>query len=135
VILGVEKFRHKAEVTIKTNGVIIQAHEESGDLYASIDVVVDKLDRQVKKYKEKLKDHKGRGPAAAEDIPHELRERIPELIKTKRFNMKPMEPDEAIMQMELLDKGFFVFQNAATGAINVIYKRNDGNVGLIEPAP
>ena len=137
VTLGVEKFRHKAEVLIKVNGILIQAHEETEAMYTSIDNVIDKIGRQVKKYKEKLKGHKGRGEekAAAASAPREAEsERIPEIIKTKRFDMKPMTPEEAVMQMELLDKDFFVFSNASTGNVNVIYKRRDGNVGLIEPA-
>lgn len=136
VTFNVEKYRHKAEVQIKVNGIVIQAQEETEAMYASIDKVIDKLERQVKKYKEKLKDHKGRGeerPVAAAEAESES-ERIPEIIKTKKFDMKPMTADEAVMQMELLDKEFFVFSNIATGALSVIYKRRDGNVGLIEPA-
>ena len=138
VTLGVEKFRHKAEVLIKVNGILIQAHEETEEMYASIDNVIDKIGRQVRKYKEKLKGHKGRGEekGAAAAAPREAEapeERIPEIIKTKRFSMKPMTPEEAVMQMELLDKDFFVFSNASTGHVSVIYKRKDGNVGLIEP--
>src|SRR3990172_903478 len=133
ITLGVEKFRHKAEVMIKVNGILIQAHEETEEMYASIDKVVDKIGRQVKKYKEKLKGHKVRAEERAPaEAPGES-ERIPEIIKTKRFDMKPMTPEEAVMQMELLDKDFFVFSNISTGALNVIYKRKDGNVGLIEP--
>lgn len=136
VILGVEKFRHRAEVQIKVNGILIQAHEETEEMYQSIDKVMDKLGRQVKKYKEKLKGHKVR---AGEERPSSPEagfetENIPEIIKTKRFDMKPMTAEEAVMQMELLDKDFFVFSNVSTGAVNVIYKRKDGNVGLIEPA-
>ncbi|MGA2191835.1 MAG: ribosome-associated translation inhibitor RaiA [Nitrospirota bacterium] len=135
VVLSVEKFRHKAEVQIKVNGVVIQATEETEAMYSSIDKVMDKIDRQVRKYKEKLKGHKGKGLAEGEKVPegHGEQERIPEIMKTKKFDMKPMTPEEAVMQMELLDKDFFVFANASTGLINVIYKRNDGNVGLIEP--
>ncbi len=134
VTLGVEKFRHKAEVLIKVNGILIQAHEETEEMYSSIDKVMDKLGRQVRKYKEKLKGHKGRGEemAAMPETGAEM-ERIPEIIKIKRFDMKPMTPEEAVMQMELLDKDFFVFSNVSSGAVNVIYRRKDGNIGLIEP--
>lgn len=137
VTFNVEKYRHKAEVQIKVNGIMIQAQEETDAMYASIDKVMDKLERQVKKYKEKLKSHKGKGEdkiAAHEAEVEAVSERIPEVIKTKRFDMKPMTADEAVMQMELLDKEFFIFSNIATGALSVIYKRRDGNVGLIEPA-
>jgi ribosome hibernation promoting factor len=134
ITLAVEKFRHKAEVQIKVNGLIIQASEETEEMYSSIDNVADKIGRQVKKYKEKLKGHKGKGEGREFAPAEEETERIPEIIKTKRFDMKPMTPEEAVMQMELLDKDFFVFSNFSTGAINVIYRRNDGNIGLIEPA-
>ncbi|MBI5191122.1 MAG: ribosome-associated translation inhibitor RaiA [Nitrospirae bacterium] len=137
VTFNVEKYRHKAEVQIKVNGIVIQAQEETEGMYASIDQVLDKLERQVKKYKEKLKNHKVKGEekaAAAAAEPESDLDRIPEIIKTKKFDMKPMTSDEAVMQMELLDKDFFVFSNVATGALSVIYKRRDGNVGLIEPA-
>jgi len=133
VTLGVEKYRHRAEVQIKVNGVVIQAQEETAEMYSSIDMVMDKIGRQVKKYKEKLKEKKGRGEEWPESVEQSAPEKIPEIIKTKRFDMKPMTAEEAVMQMELLDKNFFVFSNVASGALNVIYKRNDGNVGLIEP--
>ena len=133
VMLSVEKFRHKAEVQIKANGLLIQAHEETEEMYSSIDKVMDKVGRQVKKYKERLKVHKGQG---MDKVPAEVDvevDKIPEVIKVKSFDMKPMTSEEAVMQMELLDKVFFVFSNINTGALNVIYKRRDGNVGLIEP--
>jgi len=134
VTLYVEKYRHKAEVLLKVNGVLIQAEGITGDVYASIDEVAEKLDRQIKKYKEKLVSHrKGEGKAGTaeeEAFPPAEGGRI---IKNKRFELKPMSPDEAAMQMELLDKNFFVFTNDGSGDINVIYRRNDGNFGLIEP--
>lgn len=133
VTLTVEKYRHKTEVLLRANGVLIQAEGITGDIYSSIDEVVEKLEKQVKKYKEKLVSHrKGEGKGAA--APGE--KAAPEtarIIKRKRFDMKPMSPDEAAMQMELLDKPFFIFANDANGEINVIYRRNDGNYGLIEP--
>jgi len=136
IVLGVEKYRHKAEIQINVNGILIQAQEETDEMYASIDKALDKLSRRLRRYKEKLKDKKGRGEEKplppAEPLPPE--ERIPQIIKTKRFEMKPMTPEEAVMQMELLDKNFFVFSNIGTGVLNVIYKRVDGNIGLIEPA-
>jgi len=135
ITLGVEKFRRKAEVQIKVNGILIQAQDETDEMYSSIDKVLDKLSRRVRKYKEKLKDKKGRGEEKLAAVAAEEGqvERIPEIIKTKRFDMKPMTAEEAVMQMELLDKDFFVFSNITTGDLNVIYKRNDGNIGLIEP--
>ena len=133
VTLTVEKYRHKAEVLLKANGMMIQAEGVTGEIYSSIDEVVEKLEKQVKKYKEKLVSHrKGEGKTVAAPLSKEAEQG--KIIKKKRFDMKPMSPDEAAMQMELLDKNFFVFSNHATGEINVIYRRTDGNFGLIEPA-
>ncbi|MDH4232332.1 MAG: ribosome-associated translation inhibitor RaiA [Nitrospirota bacterium] len=134
VTLSVEKYRHKAEVMLKANGMLIQAESVTGEIYSAIDEVSEKLDRQVKKYKEKLVSHrKGSAKnAAASENPASLHEEA-RIIKNKRFELKPMSPDEASMQMELLDKTFYVFINDISGDINVIYKRQDGNFGLIEP--
>lgn len=134
VTLSVEKYRHKVEVLLKVNGVLIQAESITGEVYSSIDEVAEKLGRQIKKYKEKLVSHRkteGRtgilGPETG--VPAEEGK----IIKNKRFELKPMSPDEAAMQMDLLDKNFFVFTNDNSGNINVIYRRRDGNFGLIEP--
>lgn len=133
VTLSVQKYRHKAEVLLKANGVLIQAEGVTGEIYSAIDEVIEKLERQVKKFKEKMVSHrKGDKVRAAEEstpVPPET----PRIIKRKQFDMKPMSPDEASMQMELLDKDFFVFTNDSSGDINVLYKRTDGNFGLIEP--
>lgn len=135
VTLTVEKYRHKAEVLLKANGVLIQAEGVTGEIYSSIDEVVEKLEKQVKKYKEKMVSHrKGEGKATAAPATAAAEADQGKIIKKKRFDMKPMTPDEAAMQMELLDKDFFVFSNHSTGEINVIYRRDDGNFGLIEPA-
>ncbi len=133
----VKKVHHIAEASIKANGVLVQASEETDEMYSSIDLLLEKIERRLRKYKEKLSDHKHQAPrtgelAAAAAVHPE--ERIPEIIKIKRFDLKPMLPEEAVMQMELLDKPFFVFSNAGNGHVNVIYRRKDGNVGLIEPA-
>lgn len=132
ITLSVQKYQHKAEVLLKVNGYLIQAEGVTGELYSAIDDVFEKLEKQVKRYKEKINSHRKtenrtevRGKSA------ETREPI--IIKIKKFDMKPMDPEEAAMQMEMLDKNFFVFANDRTGDINVIYKRNDGNYGLIEP--
>lgn len=141
ITLGVEKYRHKAEVQLRVNGVLIQAEEVTGEMYSSIDKVMDKIERQVKKFKEKLTRHKGRteGEETAplkETLSSETtlkEEGYPQIIRRKKFATKPMSPEEAVLQMELLDKDFFIFENDSTGDINVIYRRKDGNVGLIEP--
>jgi putative sigma-54 modulation protein len=119
---------------LKANGMLIQAESVTGEIYSAIDEVSEKLDRQVKKYKEKLVSHR-KGPAKNAETstnPSSLHEEA-RIIKNKRFELKPMSPDEASMQMELLDKSFFVFVNDISGDINVIYRRQDGNFGLIEP--
>jgi len=133
VTMTVEKDRHKVEVTIPVNGYIIRGEEETNDMYASVDLVIDKLDKQIDKYKTKLakkirngslKDFTGK----ADMTPDE-----PKIVRTKSFSIKPMSPEEAILQMNLLGHSFFVFSNAETEQVNVIYRRKDGNYGLIEP--
>ena len=134
VTISVEKYRHKVEVLLKVNGVLIQAEGITGDVYSSIDGVAEKLDRQIKKYKEKLVSHrKSEGKAGTSEPEAAVTIDVGRIIKNKRFELKPMSPDEAAMQMELLDKDFFVFTNDNSGEINVIYRRRDGNFGLIEP--
>jgi putative sigma-54 modulation protein len=123
---------------IKSNGLLIQASEETEEMYSAIDLLIAKLERRVRRYREKLIDHKHQSSKAdavarASESSHP-EDRIPQIIKTKRFDLKPMQPEEAVMQMELLDKEFFIFANATSGHVNVIYKLKDGNVGLIEPA-
>jgi putative sigma-54 modulation protein len=134
ITLSVEKYRHKAEVLLKVNGVLIQAEGVTGEIYSSIDEVSEKLERQIKKYKEKLVSRRKGANKSAEST--QKSSPPPEggiIIKNKRFELKPMSPDEASMQMELLDKDFYVFANDISGDINVIYRRKDGNFGLIEP--
>lgn len=134
VTINVEKYRHKVEVLLKVNGVLVQAEGITGDIYSSIDDVVDKLERQIKRYKEKLVSHR-KSESKASAIVNEASAiaEVGRIIKNKRFELKPMSPDEAVMQMELLDKDFFIFSNDNSGDINVIYRRKDGNFGLIEP--
>ena len=126
-----------AETTLFINGTVLKAREASGDMYASIDGMSDKLERQVRRYRGRQIDRwQGRlksaspEPVAADDE-EDLKRRI---VRTKQFQMKPMSIEEAALQMELLDHDFFVFTSADTGEINVVYRRRDGNYGLIEPA-
>ena len=140
VILSIEKHRQIAEVTLRVRELTIRGEESSDDLYCAIDVVVDKIERQIVRYKEKIVEHSGRGlgrsrprgeTASAET--ELFSEDEPQIVKTKRFAMKPLPPDEAVMQMNLLGHSFFVFRNARTEEVNVLYRRQDGNYGLIEP--
>lgn len=138
VTLSIEKkYRHKADVLLKVNGMLIQAESVTDEIYSAIDEVTEKLDRQVKKYKEKMVSHRKGGAksaTAAAGSPETTTEKeTGRIIKNKRFELKPMSPDEASMQMELLGKDFYVFINDMSSDINVIYTRQDGNFGLIEP--
>ena len=136
VILTVEKGRHIVEVTVPLNGVLIRGEEATTDMYASIDLVIDKLEKQIEKYKTKLARKLRSGilkPDAASAVTPALDNDDFPLVKTKRFAVKPMGVQEAIMQMNLINHDFFVFMNADTEEVNVVYRRKDGQYGLIEP--
>ena len=126
---------HVAEATVWTKGPVLRARESSADMKASIDQLVDKLERQVKRYREKRRPRRhDRVEAAPVDVlPDELPEDGPTIVKTKQFPVKPMTPDEAVLQLELVGHDFFVFRNAESGEVNVVYRRRDGDYGLIEP--
>jgi putative sigma-54 modulation protein len=132
VVLSVEKHRHIAEVTLRVRELTIRAEEHTEDLYSSIDLVVEKLERQILRYKERIVAHvsrTGRGEremGAAGGEP-------PRVVKMKRFAVKPAEVEEAILQMDLLGHNFYVFRNSRTDEVNVLYRRQDGQYGLIEP--
>jgi putative sigma-54 modulation protein len=126
-----------AEVTIHTKGPVIRAKEAETDMYAAIDLVSEKLEKQIRKYKGKLKDrHSARAaqpPVPAPEIALESEEPEAGIVKTKVLQVKPMTEDEAMLQMELLGHDFFVFVSADTDLVNVLYRRADGDYGLIEP--
>lgn len=139
VTLSVTKGQHTVEVTIPLVGVMLRAEEKSEDMYASIDVVVDKLERQIRKHKTKVnrKFRQGSGVRAlfreegsAVSVLDEEDEL--ELVRTKRFTLKPMDVEEAILQMNMVGHNFFVFANVDNEEVNVVYKRSDGKYGLIE---
>lgn len=138
VALSVEGDRHKVEVTIPLNGIILRGEEATEDMYSSIDLVEEKLEKQLDKYKTKLyRSHRGTGLKKAwhGDAPPENARAVEKfkIVRTKRFALKPMDEEEAIMQMNLLGHNFFVFYNSNTDEVNVVYKRKDCNYGLIEP--
>jgi len=124
-----------AEATVWTKGPVLRAREASADMKASIDQLVDKLERQVKRYREKRRVAPRRHADAAlpEAATLEAEETGPAVVKTKQFAVKPMMPDEAVLQLELIGHDFFVFRNAESEEINVVYRRREGNYGLIEP--
>ena len=144
VTLSVEKERQKIEVTIPVKGNIIRSEQTSNDMYVSIDLVEEVIERQLRKYKNKLVARSQGHPTAAaspsnfkkeffeseEDSEEDGEIRI---VRTKKFGIKPMFPEDACIQMELLGHNFFVFCNAETDEVNVVYKRKDGAFGLIEP--
>ena len=136
VTLSVEKERQKIEVTIPVKGNIIRSEQVSDDMYVSIDLVEEVIERQLRKYKNKLIDkHQEGGNFKQEFVDLEDAQDDDEIriIRTKRFGIKPMFPEDACVQMELLGHNFFVFCNAETDEVNVVYKRKNGSYGLIEP--
>ena len=135
VTLSVEKERQKIEVTIPVKGNIIRSEQVSNDMYVSIDLVEEIIERQIKKYKTKLIDKKQSALSFSEAFLQEEpeHEETIKIVKTKRFAMKPMDPEEACIQMELLGHNFFMFLNADTNEVNVVYKRKSNSYGLIEP--
>lgn len=135
VTLSVQKDKQKIEVTIPVKGNIIRAEEASSDMYVSIDLVEEIIERQIKKYRKKLIDKKQAAQSFSEFFMTEDYEADDEIkiVKTKRFGMKPMDPEEACVQMELLGHSFYVFLNAETEEVNVVYKRKGTTYGLIEP--
>jgi len=124
--------RQVAQLTVRVRGKILRAEERTQDMFASIDAVLDKMYRQIARYKGKRQD---RVHAVAEELDtgEAVEETTGEIVRVKRFDVLPMVPEEAIEQMELLGHSFYVFLNADEGAINIVYKRGDGNYGLLQP--
>jgi putative sigma-54 modulation protein len=138
VVLSVEKFRHIAEISIIGDRLTINGKEETNDMYSAIDMTLDKLEKQIKKSKQKIRERrpgnrpvpKGVGPVG--DLAME--DETVRQIKIKNIDYKPMDVDEAVMQMDLVTDNFLVFTNARTDQINVLYRRKDGHYGLIQPS-
>ncbi|MDY6862509.1 MAG: ribosome-associated translation inhibitor RaiA [Thermodesulfobacteriota bacterium] len=137
VILSIEKHRNITEIILSADKTRLTSKEETDDMYRSIDSAVDKVERQLKKYREKLTDHKSHTNELTwrnEEISSQSLkdEKVPQVIKTDKFFVKPMTLEEATMQMDLSDNNFLVFIEAKSEKVEVIYRRNDGNYGLIE---
>lgn len=128
-----------AEVTVRTKGPVLRVRESADDMYVAIDQAARKLERQARRYRERRKDHHGRAPL--DEIPEMIEaqtgaqpeEPSPRLMKSKRFDMKPMTAEEAALNMDMLHHDFYVFRNEADGQVNVVYRRRDGHFGLIVP--
>lgn len=150
VVLDVQKHRHIAEVNMHANGLRIHSRESSQDMYASLDAVMVKLEKQIRKYKERIRRHQPRRAREMRDYHHAIIEGpdmsetevsvatepdyAHSVVKKESLSMKPMNVEEAIMQLELIeDHPFLVFSNADTSQVNVLYSRDDGSFGLIEP--
>jgi len=140
VVLSVEKFRHIAEINITGDRLRIKGKEETNDMYSAIDMVLDKLEIQIKKSKQKVRERRTRGgsgpkggigaPSTSSDMPAQ-EEDADIFIRTVEY--KPMDAEEAVMQLDLAEENFLVFTNARTDQINVVYRRTDGNYGLVQP--
>ncbi len=144
VVLSVEKHQHRAEINVSANGMFIHGEELSGDMYGSIDAAAAKIERQLKRYRNKLATHKAREGHASKvrlsyvDTPNDVAELPTEgatslVVEQKEIDARPMIVEEAIMQMDLLHQDFLVFINAKTNNFSVLYRRKEGNFGLIEP--
>ena len=137
IVLTVEKFRHMADVTLIVNGTTIKGVEETGDMYSAIDQVTDKIEKQVKRYRSKIRDRRAEARKNEKSLETEeiaaLSLEDPS-IETEKMVAKPMDPEEAAMQLGMSQQDFLVFRNSRSKEINVIYKRKDGNLGLIEPS-
>ncbi|MFL5922337.1 MAG: ribosome hibernation-promoting factor, HPF/YfiA family [Gaiellaceae bacterium] len=128
---------HVAEATIWTNGPVLRAREASSDMRASIDQLVEKLERQISRYRTRGRDRRRRAARANGPAPDSMgvmaEGNEPQIVKTKQFALNPMNAEEAVLQLELIGHDFFVFRNADSGDVNVVYRRRDGGYGLIEP--
>lgn len=135
VTLSVEKDRQKIEVTIPVKGNIIRSEQVSSDMYVSIDLVEEVIERQLRKYKTKIVNQQQAGGYFQKEFVEDefLEDEEVNIIRTKKFGIKPMYPEDACVQMELLGHNFYVFRNAETDEVNVVYKRKGNTYGLIEP--
>ena len=134
VTLSVEKERQKIEVTIPVKGTVIRSEQVSNDMYVSIDLVEEVIERQLRKYKNKIvQREQGGGSFRQEFIDKEAEDEEVRTIRTKQYDLKPLYPEDACVQMEMLGHSFYVFVNAETDQVNVVYKRKGNTYGLLEP--
>ncbi len=139
IVLAVEKFRHMADVTLSLNGTMIKGVEETEDMYSAIDQVIDKIEKQVKRYRSKIRtrrseNRKNEGPLSLEEDEEITNQVLEEpSIEIEKMDAKPMDPEEAAMQLTMSSQDFLIFRNSGSLEINVIYRRRDGNLGLVEP--
>jgi putative sigma-54 modulation protein len=139
VVLSVEKFRHIAEINITGDRLNLIGKEEINDMYSAIDMVMDKLEKQLKKGKQKTRERRGSAKSSIKDIPSDflaaaVEEDQEPQIKIMNIDYKPMDVEEAVMQMDLINSSFLVFTNSQTDRVNVLYRRKDGHFGLIQPS-
>lgn len=135
VVLSIEKFRHSAEINIMGDRLTINGKEETEEMYAAIDMVLDKLEVQIKKNKQKSRAHRSKTKADPQAFAMVDEESTASRVRIQHIDYKPMDVDEAVMQMDLINNTFLVFTNARTETVNVLYRQKDGNYGLIQPRP
>lgn len=134
VTLSTERGFHIVEITVQVDGLLLRAEEKTSDMYASIDGAIDKIERQVHKFKTRINRRlREENRVVLEPIASQKEQLEPQIKRTKRFAIKPMSAEEAVMQMDLLGHDFFVFSNSDSDQVNVVYRRKDGHYGLIEP--
>jgi putative sigma-54 modulation protein len=135
VTLSTERSKHVVDITVQVNGLLLRGEAKTDDMYVSIDNAIDKIERQVHKFKTKInrKFQKDNQVVLIPSTTVAKEDPEPQIKRTKRFAIKPMSVEEAVMQMDLLDHDFYVFSNSDTEEVNVVYRRKDGNYGLIEP--
>ncbi|MDP2859060.1 MAG: ribosome-associated translation inhibitor RaiA [Bacillota bacterium] len=131
VTVSIEKERHIVEVTMPLNGMLVRGEEKAQDLFSAVDLVVEKIEKQIDKYRTRMNNRRSRSSVRASGSAKEFEEL--DVVKVKHFPLKPMSVDEAIMQMNLLGHDFFVFRDSDTEATAVVYKRKEGNYGLLVP--
>jgi putative sigma-54 modulation protein len=133
ITFSVEKYRHISEVVIQVRGVTLRSKEETNDMYASIDQAMEKIEAQAKRLKEKIKDKKRQDERESSEFEEELAVESPRVFESETFAAKPLTVDDALRELSNSEGHFLAFRNAKTNEVNVLYKRNDGHFGLVQP--